>query len=104
MNNVPNQPAGGMRCSCCGGTSDLPHNPLLAAGAESCDGDSEYVHRLCVKRSSNFGFCWCCGEEKVYPAEYLNEASECPAHEGESIPDYPEEDLESFIEYMQKDG
>ncbi|WP_258009879.1 MULTISPECIES: hypothetical protein [Burkholderia] len=37
----------------------------------------------------------------VYYSDDLNEADECEKHEGESAPDYPEEDAESYVENVR---
>lgn len=89
------------RCYCCGDTSQSPHNPLLVLNGEFADSNEGRIHRSCAHRNRDYGFCWCCGDDIVYFADDLNEASECSEHEGESVPDYPEDDEDSFIEYVQ---
>lgn len=90
-------------CVNCGRSSNPSYNPLLAFDTSDSE-DVEYIHLFCAQRDSQYGFCWCCNNEKVHFTENLNEANECSMHIGESIPDYPEEDLESYIEYIQKGG
>lgn len=85
-------------CLVCHSSLEHYHNPLLPLAGHSGD----VVHLHCARRDSRFGFCWCCGEVTAFVSADLNDAHECPAHAGESIPDYPEEDLETFIEYLQK--
>ena len=90
------------RCACCGSGDASDSNPLMTVKAEFEDGGQEHVHLRCARRNSRYGFCWCCRDEYVYLADDLNDADECEDHAGESVPDYPEEDEDSFIEYIQK--
>lgn len=60
----------------------------------------DHVHRQCISKSNDFGFCWCCGEDIAYQVEDLNRASECDDHAGESsMTEEEEEDAESLAEY-----
>jgi len=62
------------------------------------------VHRRCMD-NGGYGNCRYCGSFIAHPLDYLNEASECDAHAGESVMDEEEEeDVESFLENMNKDG
>lgn len=101
MNNAAFDHNEELCCTICGGTNNHSYNPLLIIEADS-DDYVEYVHLFCAQRDSRFGFCWCCGEEKVHLIENLNEANECSIHAGESVPDYPDDDLDSYIENIQK--
>lgn len=86
-------------CACCGDTENTPFNPMITlAGTNE---DDAVVHRACAQHDSQFGFCRYCGTSVAYPAELINGAGECPEHYGESVPDYPVEDLESYIENVQ---
>lgn len=89
------------RCHCCGGEGHSPLNPLLRLSAEFEDGSEARVHRVCAHRSSDYAFCRYCGDGVVYFADDLNAAGECPEHDGESVPDYPEDDEDSYIEHAQ---
>lgn len=95
-------------CYVCGSSESAPHNPLLpVTGFMYDDGSAEYVHLTCARNNPRYGFCWCCEakhESKVFMAEAVNSAGECVDHAGESELDYPEADLESYIEYIQKEG
>lgn len=65
----------------------------------------EWICGRCIRSNpEDVGYCWCCGDEKLYTASALNKASECPEHAGESLPMNEEEaeDRASFIEYWQK--
>jgi hypothetical protein len=91
-------------CSSCGDESNTHYNPLLLVqDSENDEGEYERVHLFCAKNDSRYGFCWCCnvGDTKVHLADDLNDANECPDHAGESVPDYPESDGDSFIENIQ---
>ncbi|AXT48861.1 hypothetical protein D1345_23025 [Chromobacterium rhizoryzae] len=101
MHNVPSSNCEKSSCVCCGSSNNQSYNPLLRLETGETDVE-EYVHLFCAQRDSRFGFCWCCGRGAVYFVEDLNEASECANHEGESVPDYPDEDLDSYIEYVRK--
>lgn len=94
-------------CYACGSSENTSHNPLVCVSDfEYEDGSEEYVHLACAYSSSRYGFCWCCEsnhEPKVFMADALSDAGECADHAGESIPDYPEADRESYIAYIQKD-
>lgn len=86
-------------CTVCGGDRSTEANPLLPVISE---GETvEYIHLQCARASARYGFCWCCGESRVYYLEDLNPAAECEVHAGESISDYPEEDLDSYIENVR---
>ncbi|MBN3815244.1 hypothetical protein G3N57_00860 [Paraburkholderia sp. Se-20369] len=87
-------------CLWCYGTDDTAANPLVVLATEGDEG-VEYIHLRCARSKSQFGFCWCCGESKVFYSEDLNEAGECEIHDGESVPDYPEEDADSYIENVR---
>ncbi|MGT2456554.1 hypothetical protein ACU4GI_26485 [Cupriavidus basilensis] len=90
-------------CVWCDGTDDTAANPLLVLATEGDEG-FEFIHLHCASTNSQFGFCWCCGPSKVFYSEDLNEAGECETHDGESEPDYPEEDAESFIENIRNNA
>lgn len=94
-------------CYVCGSSQSTPHNPLVAVtGFSYDDGTLEYVHVNCAHRDRRYGFCRFCNYahgNKVYMADDINDAGECADHEGESVPDYPEDDLDSYIENIQKD-
>ncbi|HDR9318645.1 TPA: hypothetical protein QDB16_005215 [Burkholderia vietnamiensis] len=86
-------------CVCCNGARDTAANPLvvLASGGDQ----DEFIHLHCARMSSQYGFCRYCGDSVAYYSEDLNEAGECEKHEGESVPDYPEEDADSYIENVR---
>ncbi len=86
-------------CVWCNGTDDTAVNLLLVLAAE--EERVEFIHLHCARMHPEFGFCWCCGPSKAFYSEDLNEACECDIHDGESKPDYPEEDAESFIENIR---
>lgn len=86
-------------CVRCYDTDDTEANPLLEL--DSDNSEAEFIHRRCALTQIWYGFCWCCGTSKVFYAEDLNEAGECEMHDGESVPDYSEEDGESFMEYIR---
>ena len=92
------------RCFCCDEATERPGNPLMVVKADFDDGSEEHVHLSCAHRDSRYDFCRFCGDGYVYLAEDINEAGECPDHEGESIPDYPEEDRDSYIENIQNNS
>lgn len=99
MSNANGQPDAKL-CVWCNGSHDTAANPLLPLATEGEDG-VEYIHLHCARTNDQFGFCWCCGECVAYYSEELNEAGECDTHAGESVPDYPEEDAESYIENVR---
>lgn len=86
-------------CVWCYTTDDTAANPLLLLVTE--DDGFKYIHLRCARTNHRFGFCWCCGPNTVFYSEDLNEAGECEMHAGESVPDYPEEDAESFMENIR---
>ena len=92
-------------CIICGSSHDEFHNPLICVtGSLESMEDGEFVHLACARRSSDYGFCRYCnhgGAVKVFYVEDINDEGECSDHEGESVPDYPEADQDSFIENMQ---
>ncbi|BCF95890.1 hypothetical protein PPGU19_004590 [Paraburkholderia sp. PGU19] len=90
-------------CISCNGTSDTAANPLVVLVSEGGQG-IEFIHVHCAHKDSRFGFCWCCRESVAYCSEDLNEAGECEKHDGESVPDYPVEDAESYIENIRNNG
>lgn len=92
------------RCHCCEGDTNTRVNPLLVVAAEFVDESSERVHLSCAQHDGRYDFCRFCGDQNVYLAEEINDAGECSEHEGESALDYPEEDLDSFVEYLSKDS
>lgn len=99
MNNAANFQSDEKCCARCDGEDDTLVNPLLPL--ESKDEDDVFIHLLCARTNPNFDFCWCCGESKVFYSEDLNGADECEVHVGESKPDYPDEDADSYIENIQ---
>ena len=99
MNNVAYLEPEENCCVLCNGADDTLANPLLPLVSK--DEEGTLVHLLCARMNFDFGFCWCCGESKVFYNEDLNGADECEVHDGESEPDYPHEDAESYIENIQ---
>lgn len=99
MTNVPFDTPVNHTCGWCNNTQDTPTNPLveLAGGGD----EVEYIHLQCARLDSRFGFCWCCDWRKVFYVEDLNDANECADHAGESVPDYPKGDADSYVEYVQ---
>lgn len=69
------------------------------------DLDTPWVCPNCVAHPSGpvkYGRCRCCGEEKVWPIEQIDNMGLCPNHHGEF--DYDEEeqaDRDSLIEFWQ---
>jgi hypothetical protein len=93
-------------CCVCHSSLATARNPLIPVIGAGADGDEneECIHLACARTSPEHGFCWCCQAQhvtKVFAAGALNSASECSDHAGESVPDYPEEDADSYIEYVQ---
>ncbi|KVP75422.1 hypothetical protein WJ96_06850 [Burkholderia ubonensis] len=86
-------------CVWCDGTNDTAANPLVVLASGGAE--EEFIHLHCARTNIQFGFCWCCRESKVFYSEDLNEAGECEIHDGESVPDYPDEDAESYIENVR---
>ena len=99
MNNVAHLDSEENYCFLCHGADDILANPLLPL--DSKEEYEVFVHLYCARTNPNFGFCWCCGESQVFYSEDLNGADECEVHAGESKPDYPDEDAESYIENVQ---
>jgi hypothetical protein len=100
MSNVTCGQAEAKTCERCHGTSDTAVNPLVPLANEGDDG-VEYIHAHCARTNSRLGFCRYCGVRKVFGSDDLNDVGGCEMHEGESVPDYPEEDADSFIENIR---
>ncbi len=67
--------------------------------------DSEWVCPSCARDEYQYGRCRCCGDDKIFRLEDLDDQGLCKEHEGEF--DYSQEeldDMESYIENVQKDG
>lgn len=98
MNNMQDYPQTPV-CACCGDSEVTPNNPLIKLVDKF--NDDALVHLRCAQTDDQFDFCRYCGSSVAYLAEHINQHGECPDHKGESAPDYPEEDRESYIEYIQ---
>lgn len=103
---LPTEEDAQLECHICGASHSPAHNPLAAvAGFLYADGSEEYVHIACARGCSRYGSCWCCEanhESKVFMSEAINGAGECEDHAGESQPDYPIADRDSYLEYMRE--
>jgi hypothetical protein len=93
-------------CCVCHSSHATTRNPLVPVIDTAADDDEseECIHLACARTSPEHGLCWCCEAQnvtKVFAASALNSASECSDHAGESVPDYPEEDADSYIEHVQ---
>jgi hypothetical protein len=98
-----NQVAVCCACHSSHATARNPLMPVIGPGADDDDSE-EYIHLACARTSPEHGFCWCCEAQhvtRVFAASVLNGANECRDHAGESVPDYPEEDADSYIKYVQ---
>lgn len=59
MNDTVNLDSEKDCCILCHADGDTLANPLLPLVNE--EEDELFVHLHCARRSSDFGFCWCCG-------------------------------------------
>jgi hypothetical protein len=91
------------RCFCCNETGTRG-NTLTIVSADFQDGSEERVHLACAGRDSRYAFCRFCGDSKVFLAEDINDSMECEEHAGESLPDYPDDDGDSYIENVRNRG
>lgn len=99
MNNPAYGQVEAKYCVCCNEAHDTAANPLVAIASAGVE--EEFIHILCARSDHRFAFCRYCDVRAVYYSEDLNEACECEMHDGESVPDYPDEDADSYIENVR---
>jgi len=90
-------------CACCG---EKTASSVIVGdrGDEKAPDDPEWICPDCASDDEEFGHCIYCGDDVLYRLKDLNNNWECDEHAGESALDPEElEDLESYIEYHQKE-
>jgi hypothetical protein len=88
-------------CAECG-EHDSRSSPL---GYVQSGDDADWICPRCASDDEQYGHCRCCGDDVLYPVEELDDQGLCSEHHGEfDLDPEEEEDWESYIENIQKDG
>jgi len=67
--------------------------------------ESDWVCPSCARNKYQYGRCQYCGDDKLFRLDDLDDQGLCKEHQGESdLSPEEEDDWESYIENIQKDG